>query len=71
MQDTKIAPPPPGEARTSQEFDRRRGPRRAGSDAVGEERRQGDRRKKKPGFAGLFGAIFGVPKDDGEEAKSP
>jgi hypothetical protein len=47
-------------------FDRRRGPRRVGE--VGEvevERRGPDRRKRKPGLAGLFGAIFGSgPKED-------
>ena len=72
MQDTKIAAPPAGEARSPEpEFDRRRGPRRAGSDAVGEERRHSDRRKKKPGFAALFGAIFGVSNGHAEEATRP
>jgi hypothetical protein len=61
MQDQQTAPPLDQE-RTYPEFDRRRGPRRAGADGeiqVGSERRQSDRRQKKPGFAGLLGAIFG------------
>jgi hypothetical protein len=47
-------------------LDRRRGPRRAGEVAEVEvERRGPDRRKRKPGLAGLFGAIFGYgPKED-------
>jgi hypothetical protein len=47
-------------------FDRRRGPRRVGEDGeVAVERRGPDRRKRKPGIAGLFGAIFGHgPKED-------
>ena len=41
-------------------FDRRRGPRRVGeAGEVEVERRGPDRRKRKPGIAGLFGAIFG------------
>ena len=61
MQDQQTAPPT-DEERSFPAFDRRKGPRRAG--ANGEvvesfERRQTDRRKKKPGLAGLFGAIFG------------
>jgi hypothetical protein len=54
--------PPTEEERTYPEFDRRRGPRRAGPNGEVDasfERRQGDRRKKKPGLAGLWGAIFG------------
>ena len=61
MQDQQTAPPAEQD-RTQPEFDRRRGPRRAGANGdiqVGQERRQTDRRKKKPGFAGLLGAIFG------------
>jgi hypothetical protein len=53
---------PPGEERIHAELERRRGPRRAGANGELEEqseRRQTDRRKKKPGFAGLWGAIFG------------
>jgi hypothetical protein len=56
------AAPPAEEERTYPEFDRRRGPRRAGSNGEVDasfERRQSDRRKRKPGFAGLIGAIFG------------
>jgi hypothetical protein len=58
---------PTNEDRTQPEFDRRRGPRRAGSLADSEingERRQSDRRKKKPGFAGLLGALFGAGRKD-------
>ncbi len=61
MQDQQTAPPPT-EPRAYPEYDRRRGPRRAGDHGdlqVGTERRQTDRRRKKPGFAGLWGAIFG------------
>ncbi|HEX3465408.1 MAG TPA: hypothetical protein VHS78_15270 [Candidatus Elarobacter sp.] len=61
MQEQHTAPPAE-EERTYPEFDRRRGPRRAGANGEVDssfERRQGDRRKKKPGFAGLIGAIFG------------
>jgi hypothetical protein len=61
MQDQQTVPPP-DEERPNPDFDRRRGPRRAGADGeiqVGNERRQTDRRQKKPGFAGLLGAIFG------------
>jgi hypothetical protein len=61
MPDQQTAPPA-DEERTSPEFDRRRGPRRAGTNGeidASFERRQTDRRKKKPGFAGLLGAIFG------------
>lgn len=57
---------PMAEERTSPELDRRRGPRRAGSNGELEEqfeRRGTDRRKKKPGFAGLFGAIFGQSRE--------
>jgi hypothetical protein len=47
-------------------FDRRRGPRRVGeAGEVEVERRGPDRRKRKPGIAGLFGAIFGYgPSED-------
>lgn len=65
MQDQQTAPPT-AEERTYPEFDRRRGPRRAGPDGevqVGNERRQTDRRKRKPGFAGLWGALFGRGDD--------
>ena len=61
MQDQQTVPPL-NEERPNPDFDRRRGPRRAGSDGelpVGNERRQTDRRQKKPGFAGLLDAIFG------------
>jgi hypothetical protein len=66
MTDQQTAPHP-GEERTHPDLDRRRGPRRAG--AIGEvedqsERRQNDRRKKKPGFAGLWGAIFGHSRSE-------
>jgi hypothetical protein len=53
--------------RTYPEFDRRRGPRRGNSAEVVDpefERRGPDRRKRKPGFAGLFGAIFGPGRDE-------
>lgn len=65
MQDQDIASPPDVD-HTKPEFDRRRGPRRADEAAVPTERRQSDRRKRKPGFAGLFGAIFGTSRDDEE-----
>ena len=60
MHDQQTAAPPE-ETRTYPEFDRRRGPRRSGEGdvQVGTERRQTDRRRRKPGFAGLWGAIFG------------
>mgnify|MGYP001382833376 CR=1 FL=1 len=66
MQDQQTAPPA-DEERTQPEFDRRRGPRRTGANGdiqVGNERRQNDRRQKKPGFAGLLGAIFGRPRTE-------
>jgi hypothetical protein len=71
MQDQQTVPPP-GEARNYPEFDRRRGPRRSeqGDIQVGTERRQTDRRRKKPGFAGLWGAIFGTSRAP-EEEKTP
>ncbi|HEY5061183.1 MAG TPA: hypothetical protein VII52_06580 [Gemmatimonadaceae bacterium] len=53
-------PSTPAEDRTNLAHDRRRGPRRADEPLdVPFERRQTDRRKRKPGLAGLFGAIFG------------
>ena len=55
------------EERKFPEFDRRRGPRRGLSAEAVEvpfERRGPDRRKRKPGFAGLFGAIFGPGRDE-------
>ena len=55
------------EERTYPEFDRRRGPRRGTAAEVIDpqfERRGPDRRKRKPGFAGLFGAIFGPGRDE-------
>ena len=61
MQDQQTAPPL-GEEQKDPNFDRRRGPRRTDGDGeiqVGSERRQTDRRQKKPGLAGLWGAIFG------------
>ncbi len=61
MHDQQTAAPPE-EARSYPEFDRRRGPRRTGEPGdvqVGTERRQTDRRRRKPGIAGLWGAIFG------------
>ena len=46
-------------------FDRRRGPRRVGeAGEVEVERRGPDRRKRKPGIAGLFGAIFGYGSNE-------
>jgi hypothetical protein len=68
MQDQQTATPT-NEQRQEPEFDRRRGPRRASEPGeVQGERRQSDRRKRKPGFAGLFGAIFGTDKDDDTES---
>ncbi|HEY0614305.1 MAG TPA: hypothetical protein VGC96_06675 [Candidatus Elarobacter sp.] len=61
MQDQQTRPPT-DEERAYPEFDRRRGPRRAGLNGeidASFERRQTDRRKKKPGIAGLIGAILG------------
>ena len=65
MTDQQTAPPP-GEPRSYPELDRRRGPRRGSNGEVEEqfERRQNDRRKKKPGFAGLWGAIFGHSREE-------
>lgn len=61
-QDRAVAP---GEERAYPEFDRRRGPRRSGEPGeVAVERRGPDRRKRKPGLAGLFGAIFGPGRDE-------
>jgi hypothetical protein len=57
-----------GAATPEPEFDRRRGPRRgaAQGDDVPVERRQTDRRKKKPGLSGLMGAILGVDETAAE-----
>jgi len=66
MTDQQTAPHP-GEERIDPDLDRRRGPRRAGANGGAEEqgeRRQTDRRKKKPGFAGLWGAIFGHSRSE-------
>ena len=53
-------PSTPGEDPTDPAHDRRRGPRRADEPLdVPFERRQTDRRKRKPGLAALFGAILG------------
>ncbi len=55
------------EERTYPEFDRRRGPRRGTAAEVIDpqfERRGPDRRKRKPGFAGLLGAIFGPGRNE-------
>ena len=60
-------PAPSNEERSYPEFDRRRGPRRGISGEAVDvpfERRGPDRRKRKPGFAGLFGAIFGPGRDE-------
>jgi hypothetical protein len=58
----------PVEDPTSAPHDRRRGPRRADEPLdVPLERRQTDRRKRKPGLAGLFGAIFARAKDEPTE----
>lgn len=47
------------------QMDRRKGPRRgSGEGNVDVERRGPDRRKRKPGFAGLFGAIFGDEEEE-------
>jgi hypothetical protein len=49
------------------EMDRRKGPRRGSGDGeVAVERRGPDRRRRKPGLAGLFGAIFGAKGDSGD-----
>ena len=57
----------PGEGPPTQQ-DRRRGPRRGSTDGEVEVDRRGpDRRKRKPGLAGLFGAIFGTRSDEGPE----
>jgi hypothetical protein len=65
MQDQQMASPP-DEERTYPAFDRRRGPRRADEADVPFERRQNDRRTRKPGLAGLLGAIFGHGKKGGD-----
>ena len=45
---------------TGSAHDRRRGPRRvAGESVIDVDRRRSDRRKRRPGLAALFGAIFG------------
>jgi hypothetical protein len=60
-------PSTPVEDRTTAAHDRRRGPRRADEPLdVPFERRQTDRRKRKPGLAGLFGAIFGHKDEPAE-----
>jgi hypothetical protein len=62
MQDQDTKSP---EERGFPAFDRRRGPRRGGENGeIPVERREGDRRKRKPGIAGLFGAIFGHGRSD-------
>jgi len=69
MHDQQTAPPP-DETRAYPEFDRRRGPRRTGGQGdvqVGTDRRHTDRRRRKPGLAGLLGAIFGHAKPEEEE----
>lgn len=66
-QDLPTGPDEERTERTFPEFDRRRGPRRGSSGESVEvpfERRGPDRRKRKPGFAGLFGAIFGPGRDE-------
>ena len=71
MQDQDTAAPS-AEERTYPEYDRRRGPRRAGPSGEVDasfERRQSDRRKRKPGIAGLFGAIFGHNRTEEEKAE--
>jgi hypothetical protein len=68
MQDQEQAPPSgPGEGPPAQ-LDRRKGPRRGSTESeIEAERRGPDRRKRKPGLAGLFGAIFGAKSDEGSE----
>jgi hypothetical protein len=67
MKDQEHPSTPAGAAETPL-LDRRRGPRRAGEPLeVTVERRGPDRRKRKPGFAGLFGAIFGREPDEPAE----
>jgi hypothetical protein len=65
MQDQeREGPTGPGEGPPAQ-LDRRKGPRRgSGEGDVDVDRRGPDRRRRKPGLAGLFGAIFGVGKHD-------
>jgi hypothetical protein len=49
--------------------DRRRGPRRVDAGgAVDFDRRRSDRRKRRPGLAALFGAIFGASSQVDREA---
>ncbi len=51
----------PDSEREGPAHDRRRGPRRVSSEYVVDfERRRSDRRKRRPGLAALFGAIFGA-----------
>jgi len=68
MQDQQTATPP-SEPPAYPDYDRRRGPRRSGEQddvQVGTDRRQTDRRRKKPGIAGLWGAIFGHTRTEEE-----
>ncbi len=44
---------------STEEYARRSGDRRREQNPVAEERRQGDRRKRKPGLSGLVRAILG------------
>ena len=63
---------------TDPQHDRRKGPRRAWNvddqlaAATGTDGRRGpDRRKKKPGFAGLFGALLSEAEPEEEPPEKP
>jgi hypothetical protein len=60
MDETLAAPAAP---EVSPLPDRRRGPRRTISEEITVERRQGDRRRRKPGVAALLGAVLSESLD--------